>query len=124
MFRQWNVYPADQYGTQECPEDREPCGAFYGLPCSGEITRHEATHGDVRDFMPDTTRVTKDTACAHRRKQLAWDLVNDGWLRDLARPARKEYIQLARLYAAGKVQVLPRMVAIYQNYLQQLNTFE
>lgn len=38
MFRQNNVYVSTEYGTRECPEDREPCGAFYGIPFSGEVT--------------------------------------------------------------------------------------
>lgn len=37
MFVQDNVYIPEEYGTRECPEDREPCGAFYGIPFSGEI---------------------------------------------------------------------------------------
>lgn len=37
MFYQNDVYPADEYGTRECPEYREPCGAFYGVPFAGEV---------------------------------------------------------------------------------------
>ena len=37
MFCQNDVYVPDEYGTRECAEDREPCGAFYGIPFSGEV---------------------------------------------------------------------------------------
>ena len=37
MFYQENVYVATEYGTRTCKAYREPCGAFYGVPFSGEI---------------------------------------------------------------------------------------
>lgn len=54
MFVQNDVYPASEYGTRECPEDREPCGAFYGLPFSGEIEDMPIFEADqLREAMPN-----------------------------------------------------------------------
>ena len=54
MFVQNDVYPASEYGTMECPEEREPCGAFYGLPFSGEIEDMPIFDAEqLREAMPN-----------------------------------------------------------------------
>lgn len=56
MFVQNDLYPADEYGTRDCQEWREPCGAFYGLTNSGELTEQPLYVRDqIYAFMPDRT---------------------------------------------------------------------
>ena len=56
MFVQNDLYPADEYGTRDCREWREPCGAFYGLTNSGEIEEQPLYVRDqIYAFMPDRT---------------------------------------------------------------------
>lgn len=53
MFYQQDVYVPTEYGTNECKQDREPCGAFYGLPCSGEVDGvSEYERQQILDAMP------------------------------------------------------------------------
>ena len=55
MYRQSDYYSFDEYGTGDIPEYREPCGAFYGLPFSGEDDGDMPIYvkEQMRDYMPD-----------------------------------------------------------------------
>ena len=69
MFRQNNVYITTEYGTRPCDEDREPCGAFYGLPFSGEI-EEQATYEreQVQACLPERQfSATDELVLAHLR---------------------------------------------------------
>lgn len=61
MFYQNDVYVPTEYGTRECAEDREPCGAFYGIPFSGEI-EEMATYDrkQIQEAMPERWFGKKD----------------------------------------------------------------
>ena len=50
MYTQNDYYSWDEYGTGEIPEYREPCGAFYGIPFSGE------DGGDIPLYVKDQLR--------------------------------------------------------------------
>lgn len=127
MFYQHNVYPATEYGTRECREDREPCGAFYGLPYSGEVKRHTAD--TFYQHMPSTyipeapimDEYTRKRNAYYRAKALYMDLICEGWLQDLPRDEHKRYKELAKFYARGEEWAIDEMTDIYQRYLQRLN---
>ena len=55
MYRQNEYFSFDEYGTSEIPEYREPCGAFYGLPYSGEDEGEMPIYvkEQLQECMPD-----------------------------------------------------------------------
>ena len=60
MFYQNDAYIMTEYGTRDCQEHREPCGAFYGMPFSGEI------HGQ---FLPEQEQIQAQVSSRYFSKR-------------------------------------------------------
>lgn len=81
MFVQDNVYVATEYGTRFCDEDREPCGAFYGIPFSGEVEDLPIYERDqINAAMPDRWFSKRDEkVLAIMRGEIPSEQIQAGW---------------------------------------------
>lgn len=141
MFYQNDAYIMTEYGTRDCQEHREPCGAFYGMPFSGEI------HGQ---FLPEQEQIQQQVSSryfsphdelilAHLRGErldegkeeekgaVIYDN-DDLWVRDLVTEFRndtqaphdavEQYRKIAQEYIAGKKYLLNELHDMYQRWMR------
>lgn len=143
MFVQDNVYIPTEYGTWQCKPEREPCGAFYGLPFSGEITGQAiAEREQVQAFLPDRYFSDRDElVLAHLRgerldeqpakieRRPTTDENDPNRVRGLVDEFRNntqapldvvaEYASLAREYVKGKKYLLEKMHELYRTWMER-----
>lgn len=124
MFYQHNVYPATEYGTRECREDREPCGAFYGLPYSGEVKRPAFANDAFAEYLPDTRIYVSPI---ESRRSMRWKndiymgLVTESWTLELPKHERALYKEYAKQYAyRDSERALRELHRIYKRYMERL----
>lgn len=80
MYVQNDYYNPDEYGTSFIPEYREPCGAFYGLPHSGEWQYDEPplyVKSEVDASMPTDRPRYKADIDAEKAKEKSEDYTGE-----------------------------------------------
>lgn len=141
MFHQENAYIPTEYGTRNCKEYREPCGAFYGLPFSGEITgqflpeqeqiqaqvssryfskRDELTLAHLRGERLDEQPEMNNRVPMRDDPEIVRKMVTE-FRNDTQAPTAvvKEYLQLAREYAKGKRYLLANLHDMYIRWINR-----
>ena len=141
MFVQNEVYVPTEYGTRECQADREPCGAFYGVPFSGEIDGQALyDRQQIYEALPDRWFSPRDEKIlAHMRgEDVEWEseVVKTAKIQSLKHEPKlveklvKEFILdtnappdivlqyklYARKYANGEWRLLNELLDLYEKW--------
>ena len=142
MFYQQDGYVPTEYGTRECAEHREPCGAFYGMPFSGEVEEQaQYDREQIQEAMPCRWFSKRDELKLARLRGEEVVLPEEIYTkqapekadpfvvirlceefnRDTNAPAdvRLEYRQLARRYAKGERHLLSRLHDLYTLWISR-----
>lgn len=144
MFKQDEVYVPTEYGTRQCPKHREPCGAFYGIPFSGEIEEQaEYERLQIQASLPDRWFSKRDELVLARLRGEVYELPTpkreqptkvglntekdvraaqmvDEFVKNTQAPLDviAQYRALVKAYVEGEWKLLNDIIAMYQRWMQ------